>query len=292
MNTNAAGSYPLPVLSRLVFSRPKELYYIGGNDVLPAPLTPQKEAFVIEELGTEKEKEAKALLIEHNLRLVVYIARKFDNTGVGVEDLISIGTIGLIKAINTFNPVKNIKLATYASRCIENEILMYLRRNSKTKMEVSIDEPLNVDWDGNELLLSDILGTDDDVISRKMEDEVEISLLGKAISKLSPREQTIIRLRFGLNNEDGKEKTQKEVADLLGISQSYISRLEKRIMKRLKKEADKKLIKKQIKGNGCAIVIKRTVVRGRDLFRGRRFFQYSLTYVCFGILWVCIPYSA
>ncbi len=236
MNTNAAGSYPLPVLSRLVFSRPKELYYIGGNDVLPAPLTPQKEAFVIEELGTEKEKEAKALLIEHNLRLVVYIARKFDNTGVGVEDLISIGTIGLIKAINTFNPVKNIKLATYASRCIENEILMYLRRNSKTKMEVSIDEPLNVDWDGNELLLSDILGTDDDVISRKMEDEVEISLLGKAISKLSPREQTIIRLRFGLNNEDGKEKTQKEVADLLGISQSYISRLEKRIMKRLKKE--------------------------------------------------------
>ena len=236
MNTNAAGSYPLPVLSRLVFSRPKELYYIGGNDVLPAPLTPQKEAFVIEELGTEKEKEAKALLIEHNLRLVVYIARKFDNTGVGVEDLISIGTIGLIKAINTFNPVKNIKLATYASRCIENEILMYLRRNSKTKMEVSIDDPLNVDWDGNELLLSDILGTDDDVISRKMEDEVEISLLGKAISKLSPREQTIIRLRFGLNNEDGKEKTQKEVADLLGISQSYISRLEKRIMKRLKKE--------------------------------------------------------
>ena len=236
MNTNTAGSYPLPVLSRLVFSRPKELYYIGGNDVLPAPLTPQKEAFVIEELGTEKEKEAKALLIEHNLRLVVYIARKFDNTGVGVEDLISIGTIGLIKAINTFNPVKNIKLATYASRCIENEILMYLRRNSKTKMEVSIDEPLNVDWDGDELLLSDILGTDDDVISRKMEDEVEISLLGKAISKLSPREQTIIRLRFGLNNEDGKEKTQKEVADLLGISQSYISRLEKRIMKRLKKE--------------------------------------------------------
>ncbi|MCI6005787.1 MAG: RNA polymerase sporulation sigma factor SigE [Blautia sp.] len=236
MNTNAAGSYPLPVLSRLVFSRPKELYYIGGNDVLPAPLSPQREAYVIDELGTDREKEAKALLIEHNLRLVVYIAKKFDNTGVGVEDLISIGTIGLIKAINTFNPVKNIKLATYASRCIENEILMYLRRNSRTKMEVSIDEPLNVDWDGNELLLSDILGTDDDVISRKMEDEVEISLLGKAISKLSPREQTIIRLRFGLNNEDGKEKTQKEVADLLGISQSYISRLEKRIMKRLKKE--------------------------------------------------------
>ena len=236
MNTNAAGSYPLPVLSRLVFSRPKELYYIGGNDVLPAPLTPQKEAFVIEELGTEKEKEAKALLIEHNLRLVVYIARKFDNTGVGVEDLISIGTIGLIKAINTFNPVKNIKLATYASRCIENEILMYLRRNSKTKMEVSIDEPLNVDWDGNELLLSDILGTDDDVISRRLEDEVEIALLGKAISKLTKREQMIIRLRFGIGNREGSEKTQKEVADLLGISQSYISRLEKRIMKRLRKE--------------------------------------------------------
>ena len=177
-----------------------------------------------------------AVLIEHNLRLVVYIAKKFDNTGVGVEDLISIGTIGLIKAINTFNPVKNIKLATYASRCIENEILMYLRRNSKTKMEVSIDEPLNVDWDGNELLLSDILGTDDDVISRKLEDEVEITLLGKAISKLTKREQMIIRLRFGLGNREGLEKTQKEVADLLGISQSYISRLEKRIMKRLRKE--------------------------------------------------------
>lgn len=238
MNTNAAScSYPsLPVFQRLVISRPRELYYIGGNDVLPAPLTSQREAYIIGKLGTEQEKEAKSLLIEHNLRLVVYIAKKFDNTGVGVEDLISIGTIGLIKAINTFNPVKNIKLATYASRCIENEILMYLRRNSKTKMEVSIDEPLNVDWDGNELLLSDILGTDDDVISRRMEDEVEISLLAKAISKLSPREQTIIRLRFGLNHPDGKEKTQKEVADLLGISQSYISRLEKRIMKRLKKE--------------------------------------------------------
>ena len=204
--------------------------------MLPAPLEPKREAYVISRLKTDQEQEARSLLSEHNLRLVVYIARKFDNTGVGVEDLISIGTIGLIKAINTFNPVKNIKLATYASRCIENEILMYLRRNSKTRMEVSIDEPLNVDWDGNELLLSDILGTDDDVISRKLEDEVEITLLGKAINKLSPREQTIIRLRFGLNNADGKEKTQKEVADLLGISQSYISRLEKRIMKRLKKE--------------------------------------------------------
>ena len=238
MNRSAAGVsyYPFQMIQRMVLSRPRELYYIGGNDILPAPLEPQREAYVISKLGTEQDKDAKALLIEHNLRLVVYIAKKFDNTGVGVEDLISIGTIGLIKAINTFNPVKKIKLATYASRCIENEILMYLRRNSKTKLEVSIDEPLNVDWDGNELLLSDILGTDEDVISRRLEDEVEIKLLGKAINKLSPREQMIIKLRFGLNNAEGKEKTQKEVADLLGISQSYISRLEKRIMKRLKKE--------------------------------------------------------
>ena len=238
MNRSAAGVsyYPFQMIQRMVLSRPRELYYIGGNDILPAPLEPQREAYVISKLGTEQDKDAKALLIEHNLRLVVYIAKKFDNTGVGVEDLISIGTIGLIKAINTFNPVKKIKLATYASRCIENEILMYLRRNSKTKLEVSIDEPLNVDWDGNELLLSDILGTDENVISRRLEDEVEITLLGKAINKLTPREQTIIRLRFGLNSAEGKEKTQKEVADLLGISQSYISRLEKRIMKRLKKE--------------------------------------------------------
>lgn len=238
MNRSAAGVsyYPFQMIQRMVLSRPRELYYIGGSDILPAPLEPQREAYVISKLGTEQDKDAKALLIEHNLRLVVYIAKKFDNTGVGVEDLISIGTIGLIKAINTFNPVKKIKLATYASRCIENEILMYLRRNSKTKLEVSIDEPLNVDWDGNELLLSDILGTDEDVISRRLEDEVEITLLGKAINKLTPREQTIIRLRFGLNSAEGKEKTQKEVADLLGISQSYISRLEKRIMKRLKKE--------------------------------------------------------
>ena len=166
----------------------------------------------------------------------MYIAKKFDNTGVGVEDLISIGTIGLIKAINTYNPVKNIKLATYASRCIENEILMYLRRNSKTKLEVSIDEPLNVDWDGNELLLSDILGTDEDAIYRDIEDEVERKLLNKAINKLSARERTIVQLRFGLNTKDGNEMTQKEVADLLGISQSYISRLEKKIISRLKKE--------------------------------------------------------
>ena len=226
--------------SRVVWKRPGEIYYIGGADVLPAPLTPQEEAEIIQNLMNEKDeqisKEARTRLIEHNLRLVVYIAQKFDNTGVGMEDLISIGTIGLIKGINTFNPDKNIKLATYASRGIENEILMYLRRNSKTRVEVSIDEPLNVDWDGNELLLSDILGTDEDVIYKDLEHEVECKLLGKAINKLSQRERTIICLRFGLNQPDGKEKTQKEVADMLGISQSYISRLEKRIMRRLKKE--------------------------------------------------------
>ena len=219
-----------------LLTRQGDVHYIGGAEVLPPPLEVDKENAVISDLGTEYEDEAKSILIEHNLRLVVYIAKKFDNTGVGVEDLISIGTIGLIKSINTFNPEKNIKLATYASRCIENEILMYLRRNNKTKLEVSIDEPLNVDWDGNELLLSDILGTDEDVIYRGIESEVERNLLGKAIGKLSKREQTIIRLRFGINMPDGKEKTQKEVADLLGISQSYISRLEKRIMKRLRKE--------------------------------------------------------
>ena len=228
--------YPVQFVSRMVMNRSGDIFYIGGNDVLPAPLDPKREAFVLGKLETDQKEEARSVLIEHNLRLVVYIAKKFDNTGVGVEDLISIGTIGLIKAINTFNPVKNIKLATYASRCIENEILMYLRRNSKTKMEVSIDEPLNVDWDGNELLLSDILGTDEDVISRRLDDEAEISLLTKAIGKLSDREQTIVRLRFGIGSRDSKEQTQKEVADLLGISQSYISRLEKRIMKRLKKE--------------------------------------------------------
>lgn len=220
---------------RRLLRRARGIYYIGGSDVLPEPLDSEEERRCLAAYAAGSD-EARSMLIEHNLRLVVYIAKKFENAGINVEDLISIGTIGLIKAINTFNPDKKIKLATYASRCIENEILMYLRRNSKTRMEVSIDEPLNVDWDGNELLLSDILGTDDDVISRKLEDEVEITLLGKAINKLSPREQTIIRLRFGLNNADGKEKTQKEVADLLGISQSYISRLEKRIMKRLKKE--------------------------------------------------------
>lgn len=238
MSRSAAGMdySPFQFFQKLVLSRSRGLYYIGGSDVLPAPLEPKREAYVISKLKTEQEQEARSLLIEHNLRLVVYIAKKFDNTGVGVEDLISIGTIGLIKAINTFNPVKNIKLATYASRCIENEILMYLRRNSKTKMEVSIDEPLNVDWDGNELLLSDILGTSEDIIYKDLEREVNRGLLIKALETLSKREQTIIRLRFGIGTAGDKELTQKEVADQLGISQSYISRLEKKIMKRLKKE--------------------------------------------------------
>lgn len=226
----------IPDFRNVIFPQRGDIHYIGGAEVLPAPLSPEEETQTVEKLGTENDGEAKSVLVEHNLRLVVYIAKKFDNTGVGVEDLISIGTIGLIKAINTFNPKKNIKLATYASRCIENEILMYLRRNNKTKMEVSIDEPLNVDWDGNELLLSDILGTEEDIISRNIEEEVDRSLLGKALSKLSERERVIVQLRFGLNTVDGNEKTQKEVADLLGISQSYISRLEKKIIKRLKKE--------------------------------------------------------
>lgn len=213
-----------------------DIHYIGGTEVLPPPLDADKEYEMIQSLTSQEDESARAVLIEHNLRLVVYIAKKFDNTGVGVEDLISIGTIGLIKSVNTYNPDKNIKLATYASRCIENEILMYLRRNNKTKLEVSIDEPLNVDWDGNELLLSDILGTEEDVIYRDLENEVERKLLDKAIEKLSDRERTIINLRFGLNTKNGEEMTQKEVASLLGISQSYISRLEKKIMKRLKKE--------------------------------------------------------
>mgnify|MGYP000632970599 CR=1 FL=1 len=223
------------LLCRLGLLEPGKVMYIGGSDVLPQPLDKAREAELIARLG-EGDQEARKELIEHNLRLVVYIAKKFDNTGVGVEDLISIGTIGLIKAINTFNPTKKIKLATYASRCIENEILMYLRRNSKTKMEVSIDEPLNVDWDGNELLLSDILGTDEDTIYRDLENEAERKLLIRALNKLSSREKLIVRMRFGLDDPEGKEKTQKEVADLLGISQSYISRLEKKIMQRLKRE--------------------------------------------------------
>ena len=187
---------PFQFFQRLVLTRPREVYYIGGSDVLPAPLEPKREAYVISKLDTDQHQEAKAILIEHNLRLVVYIAKKFDNTGVGVEDLISIGTIGLIKAINTFNPVKNIKLATYASRCIENEILMYLRRNSKTRMEVSIDEPLNVDWDGNELLLSDILGTEEDTIYKDLEQEAERKILIKALNLLSARERSIIPVSY------------------------------------------------------------------------------------------------
>lgn len=226
----------VPDIRNLIFGNGKEIHYIGGTEVLPPPLEGEKETEVIERLGTESADEARKILIEHNLRLVVYIAKKFDNTGVGVEDLISIGTIGLIKAINTFNPTKKIKLATYASRCIENEILMYLRRNSKTKLEVSIDEPLNVDWDGNELLLSDILGTEEDTIYRDLENEAERRLLFRALSKLSSREKLIVRMRFGLDDPEGHEKTQKEVADLLGISQSYISRLEKKIMQRLRRE--------------------------------------------------------
>lgn len=226
----------IPTLKNVLLLKKGDVHYIGGAEVLPPPLEPSDELHCIQQLDTDDAAEARSRLIEHNLRLVVYIAKKFDNTGIGVEDLISIGTIGLIKAINTFNPQKNIKLATYASRCIENEILMYLRRNSKTKLEVSIDKPLNVDWDGNELLLSDILGTDEDVIYRDIETEVEKSLLLKAIDKLSPRERTIVELRFGLAGESAPELTQKEVADLLEISQSYISRLEKKIMKRLKKE--------------------------------------------------------
>ncbi len=214
------------------------VFYIGGSDVFPPPLKPEEEAVLLEQLGGEEDMTAKSVLIERNLRLVVYIARKFENTGINVEDLISIGTIGLIKAINTFKVDKKIKLATYASRCIENEILMYLRRSSKTKAEVSIDEPLNVDWEGNELLLSDILGTESDVITRGIEEEVDRSLLNHAMEKLSKRERRIVEMRFGILPET-EEKTQKEVADLLGISQSYISRLEKKIMKRLRKEMSK-----------------------------------------------------
>lgn len=211
--------------------------------MLPPPLETDEEKCcliaLVDKNGAMSKEQAKKQLIEHNLRLVVYLAKKFENTGVCVEDLISIGTIGLIKGINTFNPEKKIKLATYASRCIENEILMYLRRNNRVKLEVSFDEPLNTDWDGNELLLSDILGTDEDVIYKDLETEVEISLLKKAMLSLNERERQIIELRFGVNRVENKELTQKEVADILGISQSYISRLEKKIMARLKKEIQK-----------------------------------------------------
>ncbi len=212
------------------------VFYIGGSEVLPPPLSPEEEKECLMALNEKGDEEARKKLISHNLRLVVYLARKFENTGVGVEDLISIGTIGLIKGIHTFNPDKNIKLATYASRCIENEILMHLRKTNKLKLEVSFDEPLNVDWDGNELLLSDILGTDEDVIYRDLETEAEIGLLRQAMKRLSDREREIIELRYGYNQKNEKEMTQKEVADLLGISQSYISRLEKKIMLRLRRE--------------------------------------------------------
>ena len=211
----------------------RRIFYIGGTEVLPPPLSADEENLLLIELSQNQTK-AREILIERNLRLVVYIARKFENTGVGIEDLISIGTIGLIKAVNTFDPIRKIKLATYASRCIENEILMYLRRNSKTKSEVSFDEPLNTDWDGNELLLSDILGTENDIIYKSIEEDVEKKLLFAAVAKLSPREQIIMEMRFGLNGDE--EKTQKEVAEMLGISQSYISRLEKRIIYKLQKD--------------------------------------------------------
>ena len=221
------------IANYLLFPK-NEVHYIGGAEILPPPLSAEEETLLLSNLDDDVL-EARQTLIEHNLRLVVYIAKKFDNTGVGVEDLISIGTIGLIKAINTIKADKNIKLATYASRCIENEILMHLRRNSRIKTEVSIDEPLNVDWDGNELLLSDILGTEEDLVYKDIEDEVDLNLLEQAMDILSDRERTIIELRYGIGHDD-EEMTQKEVADLLGISQSYISRLEKKIIRRLRKE--------------------------------------------------------
>ena len=210
------------------------IFYIAGSQTLPPPLNAEEEEETIRKLDTDEKIEARKVLVERNLRLVVYIAKKFENTGIGIEDLISIGTIGLMKGVNTFNSEKKIKLATYASRCIENEILMYLRRNNKIKTEVSIDEPLNKDSDGNELLLSDILGTDSDVTYRKLEDEVDKKLLKEAIKKLNDREKNIMEMRFGFVS--GKEKTQKEVADELGISQSYISRLEKKIINKMKKD--------------------------------------------------------
>lgn len=212
---------------------PEEVFYVGGSEALPPPLTREEEEYLLSRLP-QGDNAVRAMLIERNLRLVVYIARKFENTGLFIEDLVSIGTIGLIKAVNTFDPGKKIKLATYASRCIENEILMFLRRNNKLRSEVSFDEPLNVDWDGNELLLSDVLGTEADTIYRNLEEEVDRELLYDALDKLSERERKIMELRFGLGGE--QEMTQKDVADLLGISQSYISRLEKRIIKRLRRE--------------------------------------------------------
>lgn len=226
----------IKALQKLKLLPEEPILYIGGSKALPPPLSDDEENYLISKLK-KGDNAVKTVLIERNLRLVVYIAKKFENTGIGIEDLISIGTIGLIKAVNTFDPNKKIKLATYASKCIENEILMFLRRNNKIRSEVSFDEPLNIDWDGNELLLSDILGTENDLIFRYIEEEVDKQLLNLAMKKLSQREKKIMELRFGL--KDGEEKTQKEVADILGISQSYISRLEKRIIKRLKKEINR-----------------------------------------------------
>ncbi|MBQ7760714.1 MAG: RNA polymerase sporulation sigma factor SigE [Clostridia bacterium] len=219
-----------------LFSK-KGIYYINGSELLPPPLDSQEELNCLERLNTDSE--ASVTLIEHNLRLVVYIAKRFENTGIGFEDLTSIGTIGLIKAVKTYKLDKNIKFATYASRCIENEILMYIRKNANRRIEISIDEPLNTDWDGNELLLSDVLGTEEDLVYKDIEKEEDNKTLKEAISKLNKREQTIVYMRFGLNGYE--EKTQKEVADLLGISQSYISRLEKKIFNRLRKEIDRKI---------------------------------------------------
>ena len=227
------GFYRL--MARLGLPLHGTLMYIGGSDTLPPPLSKEEENLLMDLLENEGcRSEVRARLIEHNLRLVVYISRRFENTGVGIEDLISIGTIGLIKAVETYKPAKNIKLATYASRCIENEILMYLRKNANRRSEVSLDEPLNTDWDGNELLLSDVLGTESDMIEKPLEEDVERNLLFNAVNRLNERERTIITMRFGLDGR--QERTQKEVADLLGISQSYISRLEKRIIGRLKRE--------------------------------------------------------
>ncbi len=224
----------ISILKFLKIAKEREVFYVGSNEALPPPLSNEEENELLNCLGNG-DMTVKNIFIERNLRLVVYIARKFENTGIGIEDLVSIGTIGLIKAVNTFDPIKKIKLATYASRCIENEILMYLRRNNKIKSEVSFDEPLNIDWDGNELLLSDVLGTENDVIYKSMEEEIDKKLLCIAMNKLSKRERKILELRFGLNHH-AQEKTQKEVADMLGISQSYISRLEKRILKKMKKD--------------------------------------------------------
>ncbi|MGL5313282.1 MAG: RNA polymerase sporulation sigma factor SigE [Peptostreptococcaceae bacterium] len=226
----------ISILIKLGIIKPKGIYYMGGVNILPPPLKAEEENTLLQKL--ENDESVKAILIERNLRLVVYISRKFENTGIDVEDLISIGTIGLIKAVNTFKLNKNIKLATYASRCIENEILMYLRKNNKKKTEVSFDEPLNVDLDGNELLLSDVLGTENDEIYKIIEEEIDKDLLVMALDRLSDREKQIMELRFGLTNR-GRERTQKEVATMLGISQSYISRLEKKIISRLKKEMKK-----------------------------------------------------